>query len=341
MDDTQDRDTIFKHLIADLAGEIGSRAAANFSKAREEGGPRGAAAEVVTYSRFYEEIAEHITLEEEDFVTQLFEAFEHLWLHTKVTLIFAAVFYKFLFLSDSVDPERRDKYNSVLITGMKHLFLSDLHTESKRFKSLYTFLSEEVVLSDVGLDKLSSRAQLECAKIVARFSLYYFGAEKVAQILSSFPSNLDYGANILDFFLTEIMGIIRKTKVEDVIILYLESLSRLNQLISFSMLSLVSTTRVQELLFSLSQPGGPHYPPRAVRSAARLAFSKIYPNGKYLRAIFKVLTSLLHPAYSLNAVILNSWLVVTTVLNNLFSTWPWQRAKTHLRKMARRMTKSD
>ena len=137
------------------------------------------------------------------------------------------------------------------------------------------------------------------------------------------------------------MGIIRKTKVEDVIILYLESLSRLNQLISFSMLSLVSTTRVQELLFSLSQPGGPHYPPRAVRSAARLAFSKIYPNGKYLRAIFKVLTSLLHPAYSLNAVILNSWLVVTTVLNSLFSTWPWQRAKTHLRKMARRMTKSD
>ena len=57
-------------------------------------------------------------------------------------------------------------------------------------------------LEGAKVGKLSSRAQLECAKIVARFSLYYFGAEKVAQIVSSFPSNLDYGANILDFFLT-------------------------------------------------------------------------------------------------------------------------------------------
>ena len=45
-------------------------------------------------------------------------------------------------------------------------------------------------LEGAKVGKLSSRAQLECAKIVARFSLYYFGAEKVAQIVSSFPSNL-------------------------------------------------------------------------------------------------------------------------------------------------------
>ena len=61
-------------------------------------------------------------------------------------------------------------------------------------------------LEGAKVGKLSSRAQLEFAKIVARFSLYYFGAEKVAQILSNFPSNLDYGANILDFFLTEMRG---------------------------------------------------------------------------------------------------------------------------------------
>ena len=39
--------------------------------------------------------------------------------------------------------------------------------------------------------------------MVARFSLYYQSAEKLAQIVLSFPANLDYGANILDFFLKE------------------------------------------------------------------------------------------------------------------------------------------
>jgi hypothetical protein len=310
VDDTQDRDTIFRQLIADLAGEMGSKAEANV-KGLSKGEDKMVGAEKNgsgrSHRRFYEALAGQIPLEDGDTVGELLVEFEHLWLHSKVPLIFAAIFYKFFFVKDSkakIKNSKRDKYNSVLVTGMKHLFWSDLHTESKRFEKLFTFLTDEVVLSDVGIDKLSSRAQLECAKMVARFSLYYQSAEKLAQIVLSFPANLDYGANILDFFLKEIMGMIRKIKVEGVAAGYLRSLSSLHEIIPFSkQVSLNTTTRVQEVLFGLSQPGGPYYAPRQVRRAARETFGSIYPNGKYFRALLKLSTSLLHPAYSANAVV--------------------------------------
>merc|ERR1711977_790896 len=100
------------------------------------------------------------------------------------------------------------------------------------------------------------------------------------------------------------MGMIRKIKVESVAAGYLRSLSSLHEIIPFSkQVSLNTTTRVQEVLFGLSQPGGPYYAPRQVRRAAREAFGSIYPNGKCFRALLKLGTSVLHPAYSVNAVV--------------------------------------
>jgi len=114
----------------------------------------------------------------------------------------------------------------------------------------------------------------------------------------------------------------RKLKVESVTILYLSSLVQLNSFLPFSALSIESTARVQELLFTLSQPGGPYYAPKRVRVAARKTFGKIYPNGHLLRGVFKVLTSLLHPAYSINAVLANVWLMVKIFTSRLWeSLW--------------------
>ncbi|WZN66076.1 tRNA (adenine(37)-N6)-methyltransferase [Chloropicon roscoffensis] len=325
VEDFNDRDTIFSHLLADLAGEV-STAAAAAANFKAGGGPTSEGKGILLY---YEAIAGELLLNdgvEEELQRELFSTFERLWASPKATLCFALVTYKLLFLSERDLGKRMDKYTRVLVRGMKHLFWSDLHTDSKRFLSLFAFLSDEVVLSDAGIDKLGSNCQLECARVVAGFSLYYFGPEKVAQIVSSFPAsaNLGFGVStILDFFLKEIAGVIRKIKCEAVTVAYLSSLYRLHELIPFKGLSISTTARVQEVLFTLSQPGGPYYAPKAVRVASREAFSRIYPHGKRLRALFKVLTSILHPAYSLNLVWGNCWLV----LRKFWSSWPWDAVR--------------
>ncbi|QDZ24757.1 tRNA (adenine(37)-N6)-methyltransferase [Chloropicon primus] len=283
---------------------------------------------------YYEAIAEEVSVScHEDLRLDVLQTFERVWSSPKATLCFSLVTYKYL-LGKGHRGKKRDKYTRVLLTGMRHLFWSDLHTEAKRFRSLFGFLSDDVVLSDGGLDKLSSSAQLECAQLVARFSLYYFGPRKVAQTVYSFPASASVRSLSLDFFLKEIAGVLRKIKVEGVIITYLSSLVRLHELIPFSTLSLATTARVQEVLFTLSQPGGPYYAPKAVRVQARNSFSKIYPHGKRMRALFKILTSILHPAYSVNAMLSN----ISTLLGRICSTWPWERLGATCRDLVRRVS---
>ena len=96
-------------------------------------------------------------------------------------------------------------------------------------------------------------------------------------------------------------------KVEAVILTMMTALADLDALASFAGLTMGTTVRLQELLFMLSQPGGPYYAPAAVRHGAAATFGRLYPKGKTTRAAFKVVTSILHPAYSINAFVRNAW----------------------------------
>lgn len=89
VEDTRDRDEIFRWLIADLAGEVESGEVASNLVQMGEGEKEG---------RFYQAIAQSL-VRDDKLVPELLVEFERLWHHTKVTLIFALVFYKFLVVS--------------------------------------------------------------------------------------------------------------------------------------------------------------------------------------------------------------------------------------------------
>lgn len=290
------------------------------------------------YSRFYEAIAANMVNESADIKKSLFAEFGQLWVHPKVSLVFAAIFYREVLLYHDPgvdDSQRRSKHVSVCLAGMRHLLWSDLHSSSRRFRGMYIFLRDEVVFStsisvDGHVGAISDRLQVECARLVAMFSLFYSSAEEVAEIISCFPNhgrdNRFGSANILDLFVRETLRAMAKVRAAEELTQIMAGLVDLNSRVPFGdYLTLGTTLRLQELLYLLSQPGGPHYPPTVVRHAAAVTYDQLYP-GRYLRALFKMLTSILHPLYGAKAALRNTYRVVARSVEAIahwLSGWPW------------------
>ncbi len=280
IDDAKDRDMILTHLITDLAGEMDDTAtrALSASPAPSSNGRNGdanhlhdehqmrlrreseqRASPAAPASRFYEAVASQVVREDAASRRALFSLFVQLLVHPKASLAFAAVMHRYVLLDahrvlgagsapdDDLDESecsaKRDHYTHVCLKGCRHLFWSDVHSNATRFRALYAFLSDEVVLSDRGLGYLSPKAQTDCARMVARFSLYYTTPSSVAQIVSAFPaskvkaslswsgrlifSHAATNALVLDYFVREIMHVMKRTKVSHKPAHHCETLSAL------------------------------------------------------------------------------------------------------------------
>jgi len=102
-----------------------------------------------------------------------------------------------------------------------------------------------------------------------------------------------------DLFIRATISQIKLIKNEDILIRYINCCTYLS---SFSM-SDATRVKLQHVLYLYSSPGGPFYPPRPVRHAARWSLDKLFPRGKLGRTTISLLFRLLHPYYSTGSIL--------------------------------------
>eukprot|EP00026_Physarum_polycephalum_P002694 Phypoly_transcript_02702.p1 GENE.Phypoly_transcript_02702~~Phypoly_transcript_02702.p1 ORF type:complete len:693 (+),score=81.12 Phypoly_transcript_02702:95-2080(+) len=91
---------------------------------------------------YYELLAERFATHPSD-VAALFQVIISLWSNPTFPIIFAALFYKWMFKHGAVQM----KHFNLFIKGANRLFWLDLETINTRFASIYKFLNNEVLLS--------------------------------------------------------------------------------------------------------------------------------------------------------------------------------------------------
>jgi len=147
-------------------------------------------------------------------------------------------------------------------------------------------------------------------------SLYHYLLEDVALI----PDRL-----------TKISLQLQKLKIEPVLLHYLSRMSILQGL----ELRLSTSTRLKACLYSFTSPGGPTYPTRAVRHAARNTLDLLFPVGRYPRHVISLFFRLLYPWYwpssCWNFVVTCAMTIYYYILNLLVSTWESLRRHSHRR----------
>ncbi|XP_039810631.1 uncharacterized protein LOC120673716 isoform X3 [Panicum virgatum] len=147
-------------------------------------------------------------------------------------------------------------------------------------------------------------------------SLYHYLLEDVALI----PDRL-----------TKISLQLQKLKIEPVLLHYLSRMSILQGL----ELRLSTSTRLKACLYSITSPGGPTYPTRAVRHAAWNTLDLLFPVGRYPRHVISLFFRLLYPWYwpssCWNFVVTCAMTIYYYILNLLVSTWESLRRHSHRR----------
>eukprot|EP01112_Ceratiomyxa_fruticulosa_P019010 TRINITY_DN6154_c0_g1_i2.p1 TRINITY_DN6154_c0_g1~~TRINITY_DN6154_c0_g1_i2.p1 ORF type:complete len:476 (-),score=54.73 TRINITY_DN6154_c0_g1_i2:139-1566(-) len=115
------------------------------------------------------------------------------------------------------------------------------------------------------------------------------------------PSEKLEGENLKasDLFIRATISQIKLIKNENILIRYINCCTYLS---SFSM-SDPTRVKLQHVLYSYSSPGGPFYPPRSVRHAARWSLDQLFPQGKLGRTTISLLFRLLHPYYSTGSIL--------------------------------------
>ncbi|KAH7542487.1 uncharacterized protein LOC107411126 [Ziziphus jujuba] len=218
-----------------------------------------------------------------------------LWSQSFASHIFALLFHKWLFEAELDNSEVLLRYSSALVQGATNVFWIDIQTNTRRFRSLFSYLLEEVVLEPARLNKIPVQAQRDLYLLLARFILFYNSADKLESFLKQFPAfpNAFLVGGPADVFVIELADQLLKLKVEPVLLYYLSQIKVLRGM----ELRMTTSTRLKTCLYSFTCPGGPMYPTRAVRHAAWDALDFLFPVGRYPRHLISLFFRLLYPWY--------------------------------------------
>eukprot|EP00002_Diphylleia_rotans_P022138 TRINITY_DN4334_c0_g1_i3.p1 TRINITY_DN4334_c0_g1~~TRINITY_DN4334_c0_g1_i3.p1 ORF type:complete len:308 (+),score=54.70 TRINITY_DN4334_c0_g1_i3:239-1162(+) len=100
-----------------------------------------------------------------------------------------------------------------------------------------------------------------------------------------------------DLVAIESTRVILMVKNEDAMADYIAQLALLKDFV----LQRATMVRVQTCLHQCARPGGPLYPTRRIRSHARDISDSLFPMGRYLRKLVRVLFAIWHPYYAVSS----------------------------------------
>ncbi|KAG6417578.1 hypothetical protein SASPL_119762 [Salvia splendens] len=168
------------------------------------------------------------------------------------------------------------RYSSALVQGAKNVFWTDIHTNARRFSSLFIYLLEEVAFRPERLKTISPQAQRDLFLLLSRFLFFYDTDDQLEIFLKQFP---DFPNAILvggapDIFVSELANQLQELKVEPVLLHYLSRVKLLQGL----EIRVATSRRLKTCLYSFTSPGGPMYPTRDVRHAAWDALDFLFPS---------------------------------------------------------------
>ncbi|CAO2824905.1 unnamed protein product [Amaranthus hypochondriacus] len=243
---------------------------------------------------FYDVLSVHFVQVPED-GQPILDLIVKLWSQSFASHIFVLLFHKWLFEVEIEDSEKLLRYSSALVQGSANVFWIDIQTNTRRFQSLFRYLLEDITLDRSRLTKLGLQAQRDLFLLLSRTIFFYNAVEKLGDFLNSFPP---FPTSFLvggpaDMFVIELTDQLQKLKVEPVLLHYLSQIKVLQGL----ELRMTTSTRLKTCLYSFTSPGGPMYPTRAVRHAARDALDALFPVGQYPRHLISLFFRLLYPWY--------------------------------------------
>ncbi|XP_047174538.1 uncharacterized protein LOC124842159 [Vigna umbellata] len=315
------RRNLLQELFADIALEVDDRAKdVILNKEEDDISP----AEDINDGPlcFYDVLADYFVRVSES-GKPILDLIVQLWSQSFASHIFALLFHKWLFEFHLDNPEVLLRYSSALVEGATNVFWIDIQTNTRRFRSLFCYLLQDVALDHTRLNKIPFQAQRDTYLLLSRFILLYNKADKIDSFLKqcpAFPTAFLIGGPA-DIFVTELTDQLQKLKVEPVLLHYLSEMKILQGM----ELRMTTSTRLKTCLYSFTSPGGPMYPTRAVRHAAWEALDLLFPVGRYPRHLISLFFRLLYPWYwpssCWNFVVACVQTIFYSLLGFIFSTW--------------------
>ncbi|GJP48008.1 hypothetical protein CLOM_g7249 [Closterium sp. NIES-68] len=267
---------------------------------------------------FYEVLAQHYA-DSEASVAALLPLFAPLWSCVFSSQIFALLLHRWLYSSPKPHSEEIHRYTRAFMTGVEGIFWIDLQSNEQRFRPLFNFVMEHIVMDEHRFALVPPLFQKDMFCTVARcFFLYQSGARLPALLAAASRQEALHGATA-DIFVTELTNQLQRIKVEPVLLLFLHRSTALKGLDLRS----ATAIRLQVALHSMAVPGGPLFPTRPVRRAARSALDTLYPVGRMFRHIISFSFRILHPLYwptSLIVLLLNLLRALIAACTRIFHT---------------------
>ncbi|CAI8616550.1 unnamed protein product [Vicia faba] len=301
------RRNLLQELFADIALEVDDRAKdVIFNKEEDVISP---ANDVIDGPLcFYDVLADYFVHVPESGKPVL-DLIVQLWSQSFASHIFSLLFHKWMFEVHLDNPEV--------------LLRIDIQTNTKRFRSIFRYLLDDVALHHSRLNKIPLQAQRDMYLLLSRFILFYNSAGKIDSFLKQCPvfQTAFLVGSPADIFVNELTDQLQKLKVEPVLLHYLSEIKVLQGL----ELRMTTSTRLKTCLYSFTSPGGPMYPTRAVRHAAWEALDFLFPVGQYPRHLISLFFRLLYPWYwpssCWNFVVSCIQAIFYSLLWLMFSTW--------------------
>ncbi|XP_041994243.1 uncharacterized protein LOC121744718 isoform X4 [Salvia splendens] len=229
---------LLQELFADIALEVDDRAKEIIFE--EEGVVYGAEDRYGRAYCFYDVLADYFVSTPKS-GDSIIELIVQLWSQSFASNIFCLLFYKRMFevRFDNLDVILR--YSSALVQGAKNVFWTDIHTNARRFSSLFIYLLEEVAFRPERLKTISPQAQRDLFLLLSRFLFFYD---------TDFPNAILVGG-APDIFVSELAN--QELKVEPVLLHYLSRVKVLQGL----EIRVATSRRLKTCLYSFTSPGGP------------------------------------------------------------------------------------
>eukprot|EP00887_Chlorella_sp_A99_P006836 scaffold2.g6836.t1 len=309
----EDRDIICSEVFADITGELNTAA-------RERAG--------LGYARWYEALAPYFAGNWDE-SEALLAACRRLWGQPFTAPTYALLLHQWLLLhADAGGRDQRQKHLAVLVSGARQLFIGDVETASSAFQPLFTFIADQVVLNPdrTRLSALPSPGRESTMTLAAAFLPYYGTSKQNLEALSHFPSPRAVAARGggggisevaplagtpapdwegADFMLDRIADVLAKeiraeanrmcTRVQAGLLRYLATLMALREAPALGLVRKATRLRLQHVLYTLTQPGGPRRAPRTVNRLASAVLDALFPSGRRIRALISLAFRFLHP----------------------------------------------
>eukprot|EP00270_Netrium_digitus_P021646 TRINITY_DN9387_c1_g1_i1.p1 TRINITY_DN9387_c1_g1~~TRINITY_DN9387_c1_g1_i1.p1 ORF type:complete len:395 (+),score=103.39 TRINITY_DN9387_c1_g1_i1:116-1300(+) len=301
-DSAKQRSELLGELFKDVVLEVDSRAKellysreGREEDAAEDGKVKGSKLDEPLC--FYEVLAAHYAVNMED-GEALVQLFKPLWSISFVSLIHALLLHRWLFEMPASNADELKRHSRAVISGSNDVLWIDLQSNTYRFRPLFQFLLEGVTLYPSRFDKVPKKLQKDLVHLVSRFFFYYEAPENIGRLsyfLENMPSTVSSfsSGGPSDIFVTEVTNQLQRIKVEPVLLQYIFWTRQLKGVEMWAATSI----RLQVALYSMASVGGPLYPTRSVRHAARGALDTLFPVGRRFRNIISFVFRVLHPYY--------------------------------------------